>query len=203
MNDTTPTALAEVASEFAENLLFKQQLANVKNDREKLALLISRVQDMVNSIHRQISFYKFEERTHRERKKGELSTARLNQIWREEASRCLGFDIGEDAEHMWMGISHIFGMPYYVYSYAFAGLVVNNLINAYEKWDADSEFEVRESFDELYLDLLTNTGIEDFKSLLEPFGIDADSPDFWANGLAIITEYIDEIEKLAKQEGLI
>lgn len=203
LNDTTPTALAEVASEFAENLLFKQQLANVKNDREKLALLISRVQDMVNSIQRQISFYKFEERTHRERKKGELSTARLNQIWREETSRCLGFDIGEDAEHLWMGISHIFGMPYYVYSYAFAGLVVNNLIKAYEKWEENSEFEVRESFADLYLDLLTNTGIENFKSLLEPFGIDADDPEFWANGLSVITEYINEIEMLAKKEGLI
>lgn len=203
LNDTTPTGLAEVASEFAENLLFKQQLSKATNNREKLALLISHVRDMINSIHRQISFYKFEERTHRERKKGELSTARLNQIWREEASRCLGFDVGEDADHMWMGISHIFGMPYYVYSYAFAGLVVNNLIKAYEKWEENSEFELKESFADLYIDMLSNTGIEDFKSLLEPFGIDADSPDFWANGLSVITDYIDEIEKLAKEEGLL
>lgn len=203
LNDTTPTGLAEVASEFAENLLFKQQLAKATNNREKLALLISHVQGMVNSIQRQISFYKFEERTHRERKKGELSTARLNQIWREETSRCLGFDVGEDADHMWMGISHIFGMPYYVYSYAFAGLVVNNLIKAYEKWEENSEFELKESFADLYIDMLSNTGIEDFKSLLEPFGIDANSPDFWANGLSVITDYIDEIEKLAKEEGLL
>ena len=203
LNDTTPTALAEVASEFAENLLFKQQLASVKDNREKLALLISRVQDMINSIHRQVAFYKFEERTHRERKKGELSTERLNQIWREENSRCLGFDVGEDAEYMWMGISHIFGMPYYVYSYAFAGLVVNNLIKAYENWNENDEFQMQESFDDLYLDMLSNTGIEDFKSLLEPFGIDADDPEFWANGLSVITEYIDEIEKLAKSEGLL
>lgn len=203
MNDTTPTALAEVASEFAENLLFKQQLASAKDNREKLALLISRVQDMINSIHRQVAFYKFEERTHRERKKGELSTARLNQIWREENSRCLGFDVGEDAEYMWMGISHIFGMPYYVYSYAFAGLVVNNLIKAYENWNENDESQMQESFDDLYLDMLSNTGIEDFKSLLEPFGIDADDPEFWANGLSVITEYIDEIEKLAKSEGLL
>jgi oligoendopeptidase F len=203
LNDTTPTALAEVASEFAENLLFKQQLASVKDNREKLALLISRVQDMINSIHRQVAFYKFEERTHRERKKGELSTARLNQIWREENSRCLGFDVGEDAEYMWMGISHIFGMPYYVYSYAFAGLVVNNLIKAYENWNENDEFQMQESFDDLYLDMLSNTGIEDFKSLLEPFGIDADDPEFWANGLSAITEYIDELQKLAKSEGVL
>ncbi len=203
LNDTTPTALAEVASEFAENLLFRQQLANCTTDREKLALLISRVQDMVNSIHRQVSFFKFEERTHKERKKGELSTARLNKIWREETSRCLGFDVGEDAEYLWMGISHLFGMPYYVYSYAFAGLVVNNLIKAYENWDENNEFEVRESFADLYIDMLSNTGIEDFKSLLEPFGIDADSPEFWSNGLSIINEYIDEIERLAKSEGLL
>ena len=62
---------------------------------------------------------------------------------------------------------------------------------------------MQESFDDLYLDMLSNTGIEDFKSLLEPFGIDADDPEFWANGLSVITEYIDEIEKLAKSEGLL
>lgn len=203
LNDSTPTALSEVASEFAENLIFKQQMANATTNREKLSLLISRVQDMVNSIHRQVAFYKFEERTHKERKKGELSTERLNQIWREESSRCLGFDIGKEAECMWMGISHIFEMPYYVYSYAFAGLVVNNLIKAYEKWDENGEFQIQEDFDDLYIDMLSNTGVEDFKSLLEPFGIDAGAPDFWTNGLSLITDYIDEIEKLAKAEGLL
>lgn len=203
LNNTTPTALAEVASEFAENLVFKQQMSEATTDREKLALLIGRVQDMINSIQRQIAFYKFEERTHRERKKGELSTERLNKIWREENSRCLGFDVGKDAECMWMGISHIFGMPYYVYSYAFAGLVVNNLIKAYDKWDENREFQIQEDFDDLYIDMLSNTGVEDFKSLLEPFGIDAKSPDFWSNGLSLITDYIDEIEKLAKSEGLL
>ncbi|HCU58542.1 MAG TPA: hypothetical protein DIC64_01010 [Alphaproteobacteria bacterium] len=203
LNDSTPTALAEVASEFAENLIFQNQLASAETNKEKLALLIDRVLDMVNSIHRQVSFYKFEERTHRERKDGELSTKRLNQIWREETSRYFGFDIGEDADYMWMGISHIFGMPYYVYSYAFAGLVVNNLIQAYEKWDEKGEFEILEDFSDLYIDMLSSTGVEDFKSLLKPFGIEADKPDFWHNGLKLITRYIDEIERLAKLEGLI
>ena len=203
LNDSTPTALAEVASEFAENLVFKQRMNEAQTDREKLSLLIDRVQDMISSIHRQIAFYKFEERTHRERQKGELSTKRLGEIWREECSRYLGFDIGEDAENMWMGISHIFGMPYYVYSYAFAGLVVNNLIKAYENWDENGEFEIQEDFADLYIDMLSNTGVENFKGLLEPFGIDADSPDFWTDGLKLISDYIDEIEKLAKSEGLL
>lgn len=203
LNDTTPTSLAEVASEFAENLIFSQRLSAVKTDKEKLALLIDRVQDMINSIHRQISFYKFEERTHHERIKGELSVKRLNQIWREESSRCLGFDIGDDAEYMWMGISHIFEQPYYVYSYAFAGLVVNNLFKAYQEWDEKGEFEMQEDFSDLYIDMLSNTGVEDYKSLLEPFGIDADAPDFWSKGLQVITDYINEIEKLAKSEGLL
>jgi oligoendopeptidase F len=203
LNDSTPTALAEVASEFAENMIFRQQILKATSNKEKLSLLIGRVQDMINSIHRQIAFYKFEERTHKERKKGELSTERLNQIWREENYRCLGFDIGKDAECMWMGISHIFGLPYYVYSYAFAGLVVNNLIKVYEQWEENGEFQMQEDFDDLYIDMLSNTGVEDFKSLLEPFGIDADAPDFWAKGLSLISDYIDEIEKLAKLEGLI
>jgi len=203
LNNATPTALAEVASEFAENLVFKQQLEAAETDREKLRLYINRVEEMIQSVHRQICFYKFEERAHRERKKGELSTKRLNQIWREETQRYLGFDIGEDGEYLWMGISHLFNSPYYVYSYAFAGLIVNNLIQAYEKWDEESEFEKREDFSELYIDMLSNTGVEDFVSLLEPFGIDATAPDFWANGLKLIRKYIDEIERMAKKEGLI
>ena len=203
LNDTTPTSLAEVASEFAENLLFQQQLSKAANDRERLSLLVAHVLNMISAIHRQVSFYKFEERAHRERKKGEISTARLNQIWREEASRYFGFDIGEDAEYLWMHISHIFGMPYYVYSYAFAVLLVNNLIKAYENWNENSEFQIQENFDDLYLDMLSSTGVEDFKSLLEPFGIDANSPEFWANGIDVITQYIDEIETLAKKEGLL
>ncbi len=85
----------------------------------------------------------------------------------------------------------------------FAGLVVNNLIKAYDKWDEEGEFKIQEDFDDLYIDMLSNTGVEDFKSLLEPFGIDADSPDFWSNCLSLITDYINEIEKLAKREGLL
>ncbi len=203
LNDATPTSLSEVASEFAENLLFQQQLAKVENNKERLSLLISHVQGMISSIHRQIAIYKFEERAHRERKKGELSTARLNQIWREEISRCMGFDVGEEAEYMWMGISHIFSMPYYVYSYSFAGLIVNNLVEAYKHWNDNGELQILENFDDLYLDMLSNTGVEDFVSLLEPFDIDAEDPEFWANGISVITKYIDEIEKLAKQEGLL
>lgn len=203
LNDSTPTALAEVASEFAENLVFQKQLSEATTDKERLHLLIDRVSDMISSIHRQISFYKFEERAHRERQKGELSTARLNQIWREETSRYLGFDAGEDADYLWMGISHLFSMPYYVYSYAFAGLVVNNLIKAYENWEEKGQYEMQEDFADLYIDMLSNTGVENFVSLLEPFGIDATDPEFWANGLKSITKYIDEIERLAKSEGLI
>ena len=204
LNNSTPTCLAEIASEFAEYLVFKKQLeAAETDDKEKLRLLIGRVQDMIQSIHRQVAFYKFEERAHRERKKGELSTKRLNQIWREETQRYLGFDIGERCQYLWMEVSHLFNSPYYVYSYAFAGLVVNNLIYAYEHWEEASEFEKREDFSDLYLDMLSNTGVEDFVSLLEPFGLDALAPDFWANGLKTITKYIDEIERLAKKLNLL
>ncbi len=203
LNDSTPTTLSEVASEFAENLVFQKHLKEAKTNKEKLHLLIDRVQDMIGSIHRQVSYFKFEERTHRERAKGSLSTARLNQIWREESSRYFGFDVSEDAEALWMGIPHLFSMPYYVYSYAFAGLIANNLIIAYEKWEEKSELENTEDFADLYIDMLSNTGVENYKSLLEPFGIDATDPMFWVKGLKLIERYINEIEKLAKSEGLI
>jgi len=196
INDNTPTALAEVASEFAENLLFKQQLACAQDDTEKLSLLIDRTGDMISTIHRQIAFYKFEDRVHREAKKHELSAERISQIWQEEVKRYYGCDIKDEAEFCWMGISHLFNQPFYVYSYAFAGLVVNNLIKAYESGEV-------EDFAEKYMDMLANTGTENFCDLLEPFGIDASSSEFWANGMQLLVDYIDEIEKLAKKLRLI
>lgn len=196
INDNTPTALAEVASEFAENMLFQKQLATAEDDKEKLSLLIDRVGDMVATIQRQIAFYKFEDRVHREAKKHELPAERISQIWQEEIKRYYGCDIKDEAEYCWMGVSHLFNQPFYVYSYAFAGLVVNNLIKAYE----DGQIE---EFPEKYMDMLANTGTENFRSLLEPFGIDASSSEFWANGMQLLVDYIDEIEKLAEKLQLI
>jgi oligoendopeptidase F len=110
--------------------------------------------------------------------------------------RYLGFPLQDDAKFGWMGIPHIFNSPFYVRYYAFAGMVVNKLWQVYKSGKL-------EDFDEKYVDMLSNTGVESIEDLLEPFGLDINSPDFWSSALEPISAEIDEIERLAKLEGLL
>ena len=144
----------------------------------------------------QIAFSKFELRAFRERQKGELSEERFSQIFSEEMERYLGFPLQEDAKFCWMNVPHFFNTPFYVRYYAFAGLVVNKL------WQVYTSGKI-EDFADRYVDMLCNTGIEDINSLLEPFELDITADDFWTSALEPICAEIDEIERLAKEEGLL
>ena len=201
LNDDTPISLAEVASEFAENIVFKKQISAAKNNTERLHLLVAHVSEQINSIHAQIGYYNFEKRVHAERQKGSLTTERLNQIWAEEHERYTGEKLEGDNRYRWMRISHLFNSPFYVYCYAFAGVLVNNLIKVYEEDDLENidlcDFPSR------FMEMLSNTGVEPYRDLLEAFELDVDDPKFWRDGLKPIEDSINEIERLAKEEGLI
>jgi oligoendopeptidase F len=197
LNDGTPISMSEVASIFNEKLIFNKLLSDGElTDKERLYLLIEDVNRQIADIHRQIAFSKFEARAFRERKSGELSEERFTQIYSEEMERYLGFPLQDDAKFGWMGIPHIFNSPFYVRYYAFAGMVVNKLWQVYKSGKL-------EDFDEKYVDMLSNTGVESIEDLLEPFGLDINSPDFWSSALEPISAEIDEIERLAKLEGLL
>ncbi len=201
LNDATPISLAEVASEFAENIVFQKQISMAKSNTEKLYLLIARVSEQIGTIHAQIGYYNFEKRVHAERQRGSLTTERLNQIWAEEQERYTGKKLEGDNRYRWMRISHLFNSPFYVYCYAFAGILVNNLIKVYEDGDLDNidlcDFSAR------FMEMLSNTGVEPYRDLLEAFELDVDDPKFWRDGLKIVEDSIDEIERLAKEEGLL
>jgi oligoendopeptidase F len=197
LNDGTPISMSEVASIFNEKLIFNKLLSDGElTSKERLYLLIEDVNRQIADIHRQIAFSKFEARAFRERKSGELSEDRYTQIYSEEMERYLGFPLQEDAKFGWMSIPHIFNSPFYVRYYAFAGMVVNKLWQVYLSGKL-------EDFDEKYVDMLSNTGVESIEDLLEPFGLDINSPDFWSSALEPISAEIDEIERLAKLEGLL
>ena len=197
LNDCTSISMSEVASIFNEKLIFNKYLSNPElSNKEKLHLLIEDVNRQIADIHRQIAFSKFELRAFRERQKGELSTERFTQIYCEEMQRYLGFPLQDDAKFSWMAVPHFFNTPFYVRYYAFAGLIVNKL------WDVYSNEKV-EDFPSRYADMLTNTGLEDIDSLLEPFELDMTSPTFWSSALEPISAQIDEIERLAKIEGFL
>ena len=187
---STPLTLAETASVFGEMLTFKALLAETKDKRERKALLASKVEDMINTVVRQIAFYTFERRVHEERRKGELTSDKLNAIWLEVQKESLGpaIDLKPGYEVFWTYIPHFIHSPFYVYAYAFGDCLVNSLYGLYE--------EAHPGFVAKYFDLLKAGGSKHHSELLAPFGLDARDPKFWNKGLKVIEGMIDELERM-------
>ena len=186
----TPLTLAETASVFGEMLTFKRLLSQTKNAKQRQALLAGKVEDMINTVVRQIAFYSFERAVHTERKNGELTAERIGEIWLSVQGESLGpaIDIRPGYENFWMYIPHFIHSPFYVYAYAFGDCLVNSLYAVYEN--------ASEGFAERYLSMLAAGGTKHYSELLEPFGLDAKDPKFWDGGLSVIAGMIDELEAM-------
>lgn len=186
----TPLTLAETASVFGEMLTFRSLLAKIADPRQKKAMLAQKVEDMLNTVVRQIAFYSFEREVHTERKHGELTAERLGEIWMGVQSESLGpaIHLGTGYENYWVYIGHFIHSPFYVYAYAFGDCLVNSLYAVYEKSDA--------GFAERYFAMLAAGGTKHHSELLKPFGLDARDPQFWQTGLDLIDHMITEIETL-------
>lgn len=191
----TPLTLAETASVFGEQLTFRALLANAKNDAERKALLASKVEDMLNTVVRQIAFCEFEIRLHDARKQGELLAEEINHIWQEVQAESLGPAItyGPEYRYFWSYIPHFIHTPFYVYAYAFGDCLVNSLYAVYQQEKAAGKADV---FVERYMAMLKAGGSLRHKELLAPFGLDASKADFWQQGLGIISSMIDELEAM-------
>ncbi|MFL6796767.1 MAG: M3 family oligoendopeptidase [Xanthobacteraceae bacterium] len=186
----TPLTLAETASVFGEMLTFRKLLADA-DKKERKAMLAGKVEDMINTVVRQIAFYIFERKAHTERRQGELTSDRLNALWLEVQSESLGpaIDLRPGYEVFWAYIPHFVHSPFYVYAYAFGDCLVNSLYAVYE--------QAAEGFAERYLQMLAAGGTKHHSELLKPFGLDARDPAFWQRGLAVIERMIDELEGLS------
>ncbi|MBI1954116.1 MAG: M3 family oligoendopeptidase [Proteobacteria bacterium] len=183
----TPLTIAETASVFGEMLTFKALLK--QQPKQKKALLASKVEDMINTVVRQVAFYEFEKEVHVKRRKKELTAQELGTIWIQTQQEALGEDVylSDLIQPYWGYISHFIRSPFYVYAYAFGDCLVNSLYSVYESGDA--------SFQEKYLDLLKAGGTKKYYELLSPFGLNAKDPSFWQKGLDVINKMIDELEK--------
>ncbi|KAB2912103.1 MAG: M3 family oligoendopeptidase [Hyphomicrobiaceae bacterium] len=186
----TPLTLAETASVFGEMLTFRALLETAKDPKEKKALMAQKVEDMINTVVRQIAFYSFERKVHEERRAGELTSERLGQIWREVQSESLGpaVDLKEGYETFWAYIPHFVHSPFYVYAYAFGDCLVNSLYGLYR--DAHPGFVTK------YFSMLEAGGSKHHSELLKPFGLDAFQREFWDKGLQVIESMIDELEQM-------
>jgi len=186
----TPLTLAETASVFGEMLTFRRLLAATTDAKQRKAMLASKVEDMINTVVRQIAFYTFERAVHSERRNGELTADRLCQIWLEVQRESLGpaIDIKAGYESFWVYIGHFIHSPFYVYAYAFGDCLANSLYAVYEK--------AHDGFAERYLAMLAAGGTKHHAELLKPFGLDARDPAFWQGGLSMIEGMIAELEGL-------
>jgi oligoendopeptidase F len=186
----TPLTLAETASVFGEMLTFQAILKAETDPKRQKSMLAAKVEDMLNTVVRQIAFVEFERRVHDERRQGELTADSIGDIWLDIQAESLGTAIKFDSEYRyyWTYIPHFVHSPFYVYAYAFGDCLVNSLYALYQ--NASSGFA------EKYLDLLRAGGSKRHKELLAPFGLDASDPDFWQRGLNMISGLIDRLEAL-------
>jgi oligoendopeptidase F len=188
----TPLTLAETASVFGEMLTFRALLDKTTDKRERKAMLAQKVEDMINTVVRQIAFYEFEREVHTARKAGELTPEDIGELWLSVQSESLGpaIKISEGYETYWAYIPHFIHSPFYVYAYAFGDCLVNSLYAVYQKAD--------KGFQEKYFEMLRAGGTKHHSELLKPFGLDATDPSFWSKGLSMIEGLIDELEALDK-----
>jgi oligoendopeptidase F len=186
----TPLTLAETASVFGEMLTFRKLLATAKDDAQRKVLLAGKVEDMINTVVRQIAFYDFECKLHEARRGGELTPDDINVLWMSVQAESLGsaFNFMEGYETFWAYVPHFVHSPFYVYAYAFGDGLVNALYAVYEEGDAD--------FQAKYFEMLKAGGSKHHKELLAPFGLDAPDPKFWDKGLSMISGMIDELEAM-------
>ena len=186
---STPLTLAETASVFGEMLTFQRLLANAATPMERKTLLAGKVEDMINTVVRQIAFYDFECKLHAARREGELTPDDINALWMSVQAESLGpvFNFMDGYETFWSYIPHFVHSPFYVYAYAFGDGLVNALYAVYREQGA--------AFEGKYFDMLAAGGSKHHKELLAPFGLDASDPAFWQKGLDMISGFIDELER--------
>jgi len=186
----TPLTLAETASVFGEMLTFRALLDAEKDQRRRRILLAGKVEDMLNTVVRQIAFYRFETLLHDARRKGELAAEEIGRIWMQVQTESLGPAFRFDADYAiyWAYIPHFVHTPFYVYAYAFGDCLVNALYGVFQ--------EGHPAFQQKYLAMLRAGGTLRHKELLAPFGLDATDPGFWARGLDVIGGFIDELERM-------
>ncbi len=190
MLSSTPLTLAETASVFGEMLTFRKLLDAAKTPAERKILLAGKVEDMINTVVRQIAFYDFECKLHAARAEGELTPDDINALWMSVQAESLGdaFDFMDGYETFWAYIPHFVHSPFYVYAYAFGDGLVNALYAVYAAGLPE--------FQEKYFDMLKAGGSKHHKELLAPFGLDASDPKFWDKGLSMIAGFIDELEAM-------
>jgi oligoendopeptidase F len=191
---STPLTTAETASVFGEMLVFQRLLRREDDPQNRLAMLVSKIDDTMATVFRQTALNRFENKIHTARREeGELTSERFAEAWMEtQRAMFAGSVTLEDHYRRWWSyIPHFLHTPGYVYAYAFGELLVLALYAEYER--------TGDGFSERYLDLLATGGSDWPRALVGRFGLDLTDADFWQQGLDAIEELIDDAEELAEK----
>lgn len=186
---STPLTLSETASVFGEQLTFQKILKQEQNPKKKQLIIASKIEDMINTVVRQIAFLEFEKKVHDARKNGEISLEKLCDFWMQIQKESLGkaFKFEDEYKFFWCYIPHFIHSPFYVYAYAFGDCLVNSLYGVYKSGKV-------KNFEEKYLEMLKCGGTKHHKEMLQPFNLNACDPKFWQAGLDVIIDYINQLE---------
>ncbi len=206
-----PIAYCETASVFGEMTTFnflKSRLEKEGDAKRAVALLMGKLDDIINTVVRQISFSNFERRFHSMdagykswSAPKKLSTEELDALWIQTTKELYGEEgdafTYENMEHLWSYIPHFHSYsPFYVYGYAFGELLTHSLYAQKER--------LGEKFEPLYLDMLRAGGTKNVTEILAPFGLDPANPQFWVQGIQIsMGKMIDEAERLSREIGIV
>src|SRR5271157_5530594 len=181
--------LAETASTFGEMMLVDKLLAEEQDAAVRRDMLFRQVDDAYATIQRQAFFALFEKQAHelvvQNASVDELASAYLENL-REQFGEAV--EVSEEFKWEWVSIPHIYGVPFYVYAYAFGQLLVLAL---YQQYKAEGE-----SFKPRYRKILSAGGSEAPVKILAEAGIDIRSGAFWQGGFDVITALIDQLETL-------
>lgn len=190
----TPLTTAETASVFGEMLVFQRLMPQLEDPKEKLALLIGKIDDTIATVFRQISMNRFEHAIHtKRREEGELTTEEFSQLWRKTQNDIYGDSVTltENYNLWWCYIPHFLHTPGYVYAYAFGELLVLALYEEYR--------QSGNGFSDRYIEMLRAGGSDWPEHIVGKLGLDITQPDFWNKGLAAVEQMIEQAEELAQK----
>lgn len=184
--------LAETASTFAEMLMIDKLLEEEPDEAVRRDLLFSQVSDAYATIGRQMFFAIFERDAHTAIKDGS-SVDDIAEIYMQNLRTQFGdaLDIADEFKWEWVYVWHFFGVPFYVYAYAFGQLLVLALYQRYK--------EQGDAFKPDYIDILAAGGSMSPDEILSKAGIDMRSGAFWQGGFDALSAMIDQLEEITAE----
>ncbi len=185
------TAVAEMASTFAESLVFEKLYKETSNKKDKLNLLGKKIQNNFATVFRQNDFYIFETKLHELRKaKGELTKDEISNLYQEILQKSFGkgLILTKSHKNFWMPISHFYHYNFYVFTYVFGELIA---LSVFAKYKLEGK-----SFLDKYIKALSVGGSFNPYEITKIMGIDLETSDFWQNGIELIRNEVEEFEKM-------